>query len=106
MRESSFETALIEDIRDMFPGCIILKNDPNYLQGFPDRLILYKDRWAALEFKKRRNSPLQPNQEYYVDLTNSMSYGSFVYPENRERILNELQQALRPHRRARLSLGK
>lgn len=103
MRESAFQTLFIKELRELFPGCIVLKNDPNYLQGFPDYLILYKDRWAALEFKQDEHSILQPNQDYYVDLTDYMSYGSFVNPENKERVLNELQRALRPCKRTRIS---
>jgi hypothetical protein len=104
--ESRFQSKLISELRDLFPGCIILKNDPNYLQGFPDLLILFNDRWAALEGKKSRNAERQPNQEYYIDLANQMSYASFIYPENKEQILDELQQALRPRRGTRIPLRK
>lgn len=93
--ESKFQSNLIKDIRDLFPNCIILKNDSNYLQGFPDLLILNGDRWAALEVKRSSEEDHQPNQDYYIDLVNNMgSYASFVYPENKERILHELQQTL------------
>lgn len=92
--ESKFQSDLIKDIRDILPGCIILKNDPNYLQGFPDLLILYKNRWAALEVKRSSRASHQPNQDYYIHLANEMSYASFVYPENREEVLYDLQQAL------------
>lgn len=92
--ESKFQSNLIKDIKDLFPNCIILKNDPNYLQGFPDLLILNGDRWAALEVKSSLRERHQPNQDYYIDLVNEMgSYGSFVYPENKEQVLDELQQA-------------
>lgn len=93
-KESKFQSDLIKDIRDLLPGCIILKNDPTYLQGFPDLLILYGNRWAALENKRSSRSEHQPNQDYYVGLANQMSYASFVYPENKEQVLHELQQAL------------
>lgn len=96
--ESSFKTETIAIIRDMFPGCIIMKNDANYLQGIPDMLILFGKHWAALEFKKEKNSRQQPNQSYYVDLMNDWSYASFIHPENRELVLDELQFAFSARR--------
>ena len=92
--ERDFQAKLIKDLRVMFKGCIILKNDPNYIQGVPDLIILYNDRWAALEVKKSEQASHRPNQEYYVDLMNEMSFASFIYPENKEEILYELQQTL------------
>ena len=74
---------------------MILKNDANYIQGIPDLLILFNDKWAMLECKRNKKASHRPNQEYYVDLLDKMSYAAFIYPENREDILNELQQALR-----------
>lgn len=93
--ESKFQSDLIKDIEDLFPDCIILKNDPNYIQGFPDLLILNGKRWAVLEVKDSARERHQPNQDYYINLANEMgSYGSFVYPEIKEKVLDELQQAL------------
>ena len=92
--ERDFQAKLIKELKVMFKGCIIVKNDPNYIQGIPDLLILYNDRWAALEVKKSENAHHQPNQEYYVDLMDQMSFAAFIYPENKEEILYELQQAL------------
>ena len=92
--ERDFQAKLIKELKVMFKGCIIVKNDPNYIQGIPDQLILYNDRWAALEVKKSEHAHHQPNQEYYVDLMDQMSFAAFIYPENKEEILYELQQAL------------
>ena len=92
--ERDFQAKLIKELKVMFRGCIIVKNDPNYIQGIPDLLILYNDRWAALEVKKSEHAHHQPNQEYYVDLMDQMSFAAFIYPENKEEILYELQQAL------------
>lgn len=92
--ENQFQTQLIQEIKRMFNGCIVLKNDPTYIQGFPDLLILYEDRWAALEVKRSKNARHGRNQEYYVALCDDLSYASFVYPENKEEVLHELQQAL------------
>ena len=101
--ESRFQSELIKELHEMFPEAIIMKTDPNYIQGIPDLLILNGDTWASLECKRAENSSKRYNQEYYVDLMNRMSYSSFIYPENREEILDELQQALRPRRKTRLS---
>lgn len=98
MRESAFQSELIKDLKDLFPGCVVLKNDTDYLQGFPDLLILFGKTWAALEVKAGAHSPLQPNQDYYVGVCNEMSYAAFIYPENKERVLRDLQYTLRPRR--------
>lgn len=93
MLESEFQSQLIRNIKNLFPGCIVMKTDPNYIQGIPDLLILYKDRWASLECKKSANSKKQANQSYYVNKMNDMSFSRFIYPENKEEVLNELQQS-------------
>ena len=103
MRESRFQRKLIEEIEELFPGCIFMKNDPNYIQGIPDLLILYKNKWAALECKRSEREHHQPNQDYYISIMDEMSYASFVYPENKEVVLDELQSALRARRKTRLS---
>lgn len=90
--ESKFQKELMDEIRKQYPGCIILKNDSSYIQGFPDWTILYKNKWAVLEAKRSRTADKQPNQPYYVDKLNSMSYSRFVYPENKDEVLQELQQ--------------
>ena len=92
MLESKFQSELIKKIRVRFPGCMVLKNDPNYIQGVPDLLVLYNGKWAALECKKNLTSSRRPNQDYYVKTMNEMSYARFICPENEEEILNELQQ--------------
>ena len=92
--ERDFQRNLIKELKDIFVGCIIMKNDSSYIQGIPDLLILYKDKWAALEVKKSATASHRPNQEYYVDKMDEMSYASFRYPENKEVVLDELQQTL------------
>jgi hypothetical protein len=93
MLESTYQARLIRRLEGMFPGCFILKNDSSYLQGVPDLLILYKDKWAMLEAKANENAPVRPNQPYYIELLNSMSFAAFIYPSNETEILRGLQQA-------------
>ena len=95
MKESKFQAELIRELKEMFPGCVILKNDPNYIQGFPDLTIFYKDKYAILECKNSRTASRQPNQEYYVDKMNDMSFSRFIFPENKEDVLNELYQSFK-----------
>lgn len=97
-KENKFQADLIKELKQLFPGCMILKNDANYIQGIPDLTILYNDRWAVLECKKNRTANHRPNQDYYVKKMDDMSFARFIYPENKEEIINELQQALRVRR--------
>ena len=103
MRENRFQSGLIKDLKDLFPGCFVLKNDPNYIQGFPDLTILYKKTWAVLECKRSRNEPYRPNQEHYIDILDDMSFSSMICPENAEEILYELQRAFSFDRMSRIS---
>lgn len=95
MLENGFQSKLIKDIKRRFPNCIVMKNDAGYIQGIPDLLVLYNDKWASLECKKDSRARKQPNQEYYVERMNEMSFSRFVYPENKEEVLHELQQAFK-----------
>ena len=90
MLENRFKTKLINELEDMFPGCIIIHMDPNEIQGIPDLLILHGNKWAALEGKKNATASVRPNQPYYVELMNSMSFASFIYPENKDEVLDGL----------------
>lgn len=92
MKESTFQANLIKKLKNRFPGCVILKNDAGYLQGFPDLTVLYKDHWAVLECKKDAEASHQPNQDYYVSMLDGMSFSRFIFPENEEDVLNDLQQ--------------
>ena len=94
MKESDFQAALILELKELFPGSLVIKADAGYIQGIPDLLILYKDRWAALECKVEHKASRQPNQSYYVRRMNEMSFCKFIYPENKTEVLYELQQAL------------
>ena len=105
MLENRFKTNLIAELEDLFPGVIITHLDPNEIQGIPDLLILYEDKWAALEGKKNATANVRPNQQYYVDLMNTMSFAAFIYPENKDDVLTALYRYFMRDKR-RLSRGK
>lgn len=92
--ERDFQASLIKELKARFPGCMVMKLDPDYIQGIPDLLILFGDKWATLECKRSASASHRPNQNYYVNQMNEMSYSAFIYPENKEEVLDELQHAL------------
>lgn len=95
MKESDFQKSVKDEIERRLPGSIVVKNDPTIIQGIPDLTIMYKDKWASLECKVSSKAAKQPNQQYWVDKMNSMSFSRFIYPENRVEVLNELEQSFR-----------
>ena len=92
--ESGFQDKLSKELKQRFPGCMVLKQDA--IQGIPDLLVLYKDKWASLECKRNSRAEKQPNQEYYVEMMNEMSFSRFISPENKEEVLDELQHTFQP----------
>ena len=91
MLENKFQASLIRELKNEFPGCIVMKNDSSYIQGVPDLLVLYKDKWASLEVKRSSNASHQPNQDYYVDKMNEMGFSRFIYPENKDNVMTDLR---------------
>ena len=94
MLEKDYQAKLIKKIKKRLPDSIVMKEDANYKQGIPDLIILNENKWAALEVKKDEKANKRPNQEYYVNKMNSMSFASFIFPENEEDVLNAMEQAL------------
>ncbi len=92
MKENKFQSDLKKELKSLFPGCIVTKLDSGDIQGIPDLLILYKDKWATLENKKDAKAKHQPNQDYYVDKMNGMSFSRFIYPENKDEVLEDLKK--------------
>lgn len=92
MLENRFKTKLIKELELIFPGIMVFHLNPNEVQGIPDLILFYEDKWAALEGKKSATSPKRPNQDYYVNKMNNMSFARFVFPENKEEVVNELKE--------------
>lgn len=89
--ERDFQAGLIRELKERFEGCMVLKNDPNHIQGLPDLLVLHKDKWAALECKRYSGARKRPNQEHYVKVMDKMSFSRFISPQNKEEVLDALQ---------------
>lgn len=105
MKERDFQKKLIKRLKEEYPGAIIMKNDANYIQGIPDLTILYKKKWATLEVKESAKAKKRPNQEHYVNQMNEMSFSAFIYPENEDEVLHDLERSLKGNsrRRSRIS---
>lgn len=101
MLESIYQGRLIKKLKIEFPGCVVIKNDSEYQQGFPDLTMLYWEQWAVLEVKGSENAPYQPNQEYFIEMLNRMSFAAFIYPENEREVLRELQRKFEMGRQSR-----
>jgi hypothetical protein len=103
MTENTYQARVIKKLKEMFPGCVVLKNDPSLHQGMLDLTILWGRHWAALEVKASKAASSRPNQEYYVTRLGEMSFAAFIFPENEEEVLSALQQAFESPRRTRIS---
>lgn len=95
MNENKFQADLKKELKKLFPEAVITKLDSSDIQGIPDLLILYKNKWATLEVKRNAMASKRPNQEYYVRMMDDMSFSRFIFPENKEEVLNELCEAFK-----------
>lgn len=98
MTEAQFQRHLILQLKQLFPGCEVQKMEASYQQGFPDLLILWKNKWAVLEVKASAKAPSQPNQDFFINKFSDMSFASYIYPENEKEVLSALQQAFESSR--------
>jgi hypothetical protein len=103
VKESQYQQELCKKLKEMFPGCVIHHRDSRDVQGTPDLTVFWGDAWFMLEVKSSANAPHRPNQDYYVEQFAAMSFAAFIYPENEEQVLNELQRSLGSTRQARVS---
>jgi hypothetical protein len=91
--EAAYQSKLIRKLKRYFPGCLVLKNDPQYQQGILDLTLLVGPMWAMLEVKASGSAPFRPNQEFFIQQLDAMSFAAAIYPENEEEVLGALQQA-------------
>ena len=108
MRENKYQSQLIKRIKERFPDSIVMKNDSSYIQGIPDLTVIYGDKWATLEVNQSEDGSHRPNQDFYVEKMNNMSFSSFITTEKEEEVLDEMEQsfARHPRRKSRISRSK
>lgn len=105
MLENKYQPKFIKKVRELFPGCVILKNDSGYQQGIPDWTIFYQDMWAIIEIKKEpptRDEDFEPNQQWFLGEFNKWSFAACVFPENEKEVLDGLQRSFASGGPARL----
>lgn len=103
MTESQYQAKLIRKLKRLFPGCVVLKNDASYQQGIPDLTLLFNEMWAMLEVKASGSSREQPNQRYFVQQLDAMSFAAVIYPEIEEDVLSALQSTFSSRRESCVS---
>jgi hypothetical protein len=91
--EAKYQAATDQELKQRFPGCLVLKNDPQYIQGILDLTIFWGPCWAMLEVKASATAAERPNQAYYVERMDNMSFAAFIFPENEEEVLTALSEA-------------
>lgn len=97
--EAAYQLELIPRIYLVLPGVkfkdkLVLKNDPNYLQGIPDLTVFCRGKVALLEVKASAKSTERPNQRWYIETWGKHIFTAFIYPENEKEVLDALQLAL------------
>lgn len=93
-KEGDYQKDIIDRIKEVLPGAIVLKNDSGYVQGIPDLSIFYGDKYAMLEVKKSEHDYIhneQPNQEDYIQQFHDWGVCSyFIYPEVDDKVFADL----------------
>ena len=93
--ESEYQNKkLIPMIKKRLPGCMVLKNDPDYIQGIPDLTIFYGERWSMLEVKRSDKASHRPNQDHYISKFNDMGFARFISPETQDEVLSDMEAYL------------
>lgn len=104
-REREYQPGLIKRIENLFKVKFqveVYVRKIDIQQGWPDLLILAPGFWALLEVKKEEPTSaddFEPNQEWWIEEFDSMSFSACIYPENEQEVLHALKEAFRRSRR-------
>ena len=93
-KESRFQHEVIQELEERLPGCVVMKNATGLKDGFPDISVYRGRNWAMLECKRSESESHRPNQDWWVERLNDMSFASFIYPENRGEVLDSVVEYL------------
>lgn len=90
MLEKDFQSKVIKWLKSK--GCVVLKYQQNAttITGVADVFFCKEGFYGFLECKKSKNAPLRPGQKQFITKMAEWSYGAIVYPENWDKIKNEL----------------
>ena len=90
--ERDFQKKFISDLRKLGFKCFKQQMNATTRVGTPDLFIFIEGWWGWIEFKKSKNAKKRPGQQENIDWANANSWGSFVYPENRDEVYNYLKE--------------
>lgn len=94
MRENKFQRDAVQRIHREWDRPLVLKNDPNLIQGIMDLTVVLPNLVAFIEVKRSDSEPFQPNQEYYLARTEEMGHFTAVlHPGNEEEVFRALHAA-------------
>lgn len=99
-REREYQPGLIKRIERLLPDAYVRKIDIQ--QGWPDLLILAPNFWALLEVKRDEPTSaddFEPNQEWWIEEFDEMSFSACIYPQNEGEVLHALKLAFREAQR-------
>ncbi len=92
MLESEFKKRTIQRIKDRLPSLDLdFINTKPFNRSMPDTFVIGPWCWAALEFKRSEDADQQANQDYHIERLNRKGYARFVFPENVEEVLDDLE---------------
>lgn len=98
MLESEFKRKFKNMLEQSYPGCVLVDINPEQFRSFPDLLFLYDKFWATFEMKRTVGSAVRPNQPYWVEKLDNMSFSRFVEPGTAKEVLDDLARAIQSGR--------
>lgn len=93
--EGNFKKSFCSGLRKL--GCTVFQNQGvGVPRGFPDTSVLLPEGLTVfIEFKASKTAKFQPLQKEWIKKLTDRQYFAWVcYPENRDKIMNEIKRLL------------